>query len=765
MYFLLIRTLFGVFSALRHPIKSANPFRHARINPRWVAPVVAIVLTLALLSSVLPISAAGNTYYVSTSGSDSNPGTFSAPFRTIGKGVRTAQAGDTVMVRGGIYSEEVIFDHGGVAGSPLTVQNYAGESVTLDGSMTVTGWTQLAGTNVWQANFTHVAGIFSASGGTPNSGFDDALAQSTCPDGYDYSGDRRSLLYVDNTPDQNHWLKPLCILGASAEASPSTLPAGTFATDVTPPPLPNNGHYENTTNKIYVRLADNSNPNAHQIRIGAYSKGMLFWGPNVSYINISGLSLRLAFNSMVFSADPGVSNHIAMNALDFSLDKGTVLSSNFCTNNLSLTNSHIHDMEYEGVHLEGDNSTIDNNVIEKTIAPWSKWGSMGINVLGNSNRISRNTINNITIAEDYHGGMGIFMEEWYNGTGDVGCHPETNQSNIIERNRIHDVTGNGIYNGGGDSNTIRNNIIYNNGGQGIGIDFGGSGGGPTGTQQQAVNNSIYNNTVYGNGDFAIALNGGAQGTYLRNNILYNNLNGIYNVSGGAVVDHNLQSSPNFVNAAAGDFHLQSGSAAIDAGTNTGVPNDYDGSNRPQGAGYDDGAYEVGVTSPTATNTSVPPTNTPTKTAVPPTATSSNTAQPPTATPTSIPPTATSTAIPPTNTPTRTVVPPTSTPTKTATSTSVPPTPTPAPVIVIKSPLNGTKVTHNTIVTIKATVGTGVARVDFYVGSNLKCSDAVAPFTCAWQVPDRIGRSLTITANAFNSNSSYMGADFSSVTTQ
>jgi hypothetical protein len=42
-------------------------------------------------------------YYVSTTGSDSNPGTLAAPFASLQKGADTAVAGDTVWIRGGTY--------------------------------------------------------------------------------------------------------------------------------------------------------------------------------------------------------------------------------------------------------------------------------------------------------------------------------------------------------------------------------------------------------------------------------------------------------------------------------------------------------------------------------------------------------------------------------------------------------------------------------------------------------------------------------------
>jgi len=56
--------------------------------------------------------------------------------------------------------------------------------------------------------------------------------------------------------------------------------------------------------------------------------------------------------------------------------------------------------------------------------------------------------------------------------------------------------------------------------------------------------------------------------------------------------HNLNANPRFVNPAAGNYHLAAGSPAIDTGTNAGVTTDLDGVTRPQGNGYDIGAYEV-----------------------------------------------------------------------------------------------------------------------------------------------------------------------------
>ena len=68
--------------------------------------------------------------------------------------------------------------------------------------------------------------------------------------------------------------------------------------------------------------------------------------------------------------------------------------------------------------------------------------------------------------------------------------------------------------------------------------------------------------------------------------------------------HSLLSDPQFVNQAAGDFHLKAGSPAIDAGTPLPQTSpDLGGTPRPQGAGYDMGAFEF--TSTPAPDTTAP----------------------------------------------------------------------------------------------------------------------------------------------------------------
>ena len=49
----------------------------------------------------------GDTYYISPSGSDSNPGTFAYPWKTIAKANSTLIPGDTVLIHAGAYSDQI----------------------------------------------------------------------------------------------------------------------------------------------------------------------------------------------------------------------------------------------------------------------------------------------------------------------------------------------------------------------------------------------------------------------------------------------------------------------------------------------------------------------------------------------------------------------------------------------------------------------------------------------------------------------------------
>lgn len=85
----------------------------------------------ALVGSATVANAA--TYYVSPSGNDSNPGTLSAPFQTVNRGVSVLVSGDTLIVRGGTYRESLMrnIPAGTSWDNKVRVAAYPGETVWL----------------------------------------------------------------------------------------------------------------------------------------------------------------------------------------------------------------------------------------------------------------------------------------------------------------------------------------------------------------------------------------------------------------------------------------------------------------------------------------------------------------------------------------------------------------------------------------------------------------------------------------------------------
>jgi hypothetical protein len=79
------------------------------------------------------------------------------------------------------------------------------------------------------------------------------------------------------------------------------------------------------------------------------------------------------------------------------------------------------------------------------------------------------------------------------------------------------------------------------------------------------------------------------GKYRWDGVLYNSL-AEWEAASGQL--NNIDSIPGFAEPDSEDLHLITGSACIDAGTPVNASSeDYEGRSRPQGAGYDIGAYE------------------------------------------------------------------------------------------------------------------------------------------------------------------------------
>jgi alpha-N-arabinofuranosidase len=89
-------------------------------------------------------------FHVAPHGNDANPGTATAPFRTIQHAADLAQPGDVITVHEGVYRERISPMRGGESDTKRIVYQAApGEKVEIKGSEVIKNW-ETVGTDVWK---------------------------------------------------------------------------------------------------------------------------------------------------------------------------------------------------------------------------------------------------------------------------------------------------------------------------------------------------------------------------------------------------------------------------------------------------------------------------------------------------------------------------------------------------------------------------------------------------------------------------------------
>ena len=103
-------------------------------------PFRSLLAAVTLVTAFAPLPMAAQ-YFVSPTGSDTDPGTLAQPFRTIQRAADVMTAGETCFIMAGTYRETVVPANDGAPGAPLVFIPYQNAKVIITGTDTVSGWT------------------------------------------------------------------------------------------------------------------------------------------------------------------------------------------------------------------------------------------------------------------------------------------------------------------------------------------------------------------------------------------------------------------------------------------------------------------------------------------------------------------------------------------------------------------------------------------------------------------------------------------------
>ncbi len=259
-------------------------------------------------------------------------------------------------------------------------------------------------------------------------------------------------------------------------------------------------------------------------------------------------------------------------------------------NGMIARNNYFKNVNF-GISVTGDSCLVEGNIVEN-------FAGDGLRGLGDYCTFQYNIVKNCYAVNANHDDG---FQSWSVGdSGDVGTGVV--RGVVLRGNTILNyedpnqpfrgtLQGIGCFDGMFEDWLIVNNVIMTDHWHGITLS------GATGCV--IINNTVVDLNTAEPGPPWIRISDHKDGTPSTGCIVRNNLATAYNSSGAGVVsDHNItvkNYDDFFVGYAAGNVHLKSGCAAIDAGAaDRAPPEDRDGLPRPQGSGVDAGAYEYGA---------------------------------------------------------------------------------------------------------------------------------------------------------------------------
>jgi len=498
------------------------------------------VLSLAVLfvSVSTGFGQINSTFYVSTAGNDSNPGTQAAPWRTVQHAADTVRAGSTVNVRGGVYEELVsIKASGNPSDGYITFRSYPGETAVLDAAhFTPAGRTAVL--TIQDKSYIRIEGF-----------------------------------EIRNFHTAEHRLAPLGI---------SVMGAGS-----------------------HIELLKNNVHHIEQTFEGRDAPGS---GGNGFGIAVYGTDAKTPITDLII--DGNEVHHLQTGSSESLVVNGNVT-------NFRITHNVVHDNNNIGIDVIGFERTAPDPAVDQA----------------RDGVVSGNLVYNITSRGN---------PAYRNDESSDGIYVDGGTRILIEQNVMHDVDF-GIELASEHKDratsyiTARNNLIYHS--HTAGVSIGGYAPERGHTEHcTVINNTLYQNdtSATGSGEFQMQWN--MSDNVFENNIVYAGLRCLFTLTRTrvdkkqppAVIDHNLYYcasgasastwaaasatvtgfdkyvkstendrhsrflGPQFVDAAAHDFRLQSESPALAAGTTEAIPVgelDLEGSPRVKSGKIDIGCYQ------------------------------------------------------------------------------------------------------------------------------------------------------------------------------
>lgn len=613
--------------------------------------LMLFMLALALLLGSLRLSQATTYYVAQSSGNDTNAGTLAAPFLTIQKCATVAMAGDTCLIRAGIYRETVTPAQSGTAAARITFASYQAEVATVNAADVVTGWTLYSGA-IYRAsavgwtlgagkNQIFLDGNMLVEARWPNvSGNVSHPVWAVSEDG-GITGSTAFLTDSDLTFANGFWVGGIAVVnsenGRMERAVITASSSGSVTFGYGSPPdnewaaaTPNRRYYLVGVlgaldsageafldgSGVYVWVPNSTNPSSHVVEVKR--RPYVFDLSNRAYITLQGLTLFGGGIQMTMA-----SNHNVLDGIH------AFYTSHFYGGDSDPITNVTPDT---GIHLFGSDNTLKNCDVTWAAGP-------GVGLLGYRHTVTNCTFHDVDYAGS--GGAGIHGYNRYDC-----CNTEIVSGagqDVISYNTVYNTGGMGIQHMYLAGEKILHNLVYNVGIQNA--DAGsactytwGTNGGNTEIAYNICHDSngfgerdaiyldddspgflIHHNVVYNYGGVGIYLKAG--NNHVFNNTVWNTGSGIYGFGSPDVLIYNnltdqpinvgtdVQNNPAianplFVNLGAGNFQLQSGSQAINAGRV--IPGITDGY---VGGAPDVGAFEFGNPAWTAGAGGVPaPTN-------------------------------------------------------------------------------------------------------------------------------------------------------------